>query len=139
MACDIEDRTTCEEHVLIVCYGVLQGIGYNFDFKLAYKFLKRSSARLRYGNSTVATYRGDLVPNTYCDRVLERCDVRPCRVQSPNYPGVYPRNASCRFLVQQRAVPPDKHALIAVRQRYAHKVHIKDQVLKYDREQRVLK
>lgn len=118
---------------------LFQGLGYNFDFKLAYKFLKKSEAHLRYGNSTLQPWRGDLVPGTYCDRVLDRCDARPCRVQSPNFPGVYPRNVTCYYRIEQRGVPRGKHALLAVRQRNTHKIHIKDQIVKYDRSQRVLK
>ncbi|XP_054258135.1 uncharacterized protein LOC128983034 [Macrosteles quadrilineatus] len=116
-----------------------QGIGYNFDFKLAYKFLRRSEAHLRYGNSTAVSYRGELLPGTYCDRVLEGCDRRPCRIQSPNYPGVYPRNVTCYYRVEQRTAPRGKHVLLVVRQRNSHKIHIKDQIVKYDRSQRVLR
>ncbi|CAB0016991.1 unnamed protein product [Nesidiocoris tenuis] len=115
-----------------------QGIGYNFDFKLAYKFLKKGEAHLRYGNRSVASWRGDLVPGSYCDRILEGCDTRPCRIQSPNYPGVYPRNITCYYRVEHRQVQRGKHVLLAVRQRNSHKVHIKDQIVKYDRSQRVL-
>jgi len=122
---------------LRVC--LFQGIGYNFDFRLAYKFLRRSEARLRYGNSSLTTWRGDLVPGSYCDRVLERCDARPCRIQSPNYPGVYPRNVTCYYRLEHRQVPRGKHAMLAVRQRNSHKIHIKDQIVKYDRSQRVLR
>ncbi|XP_047104481.1 uncharacterized protein LOC124733414 [Schistocerca piceifrons] len=133
-----------------------QGIGYNFNFKLSYKVLREEEARVRYGNLSAASnssssggasgsgngvpaWRGDLVPGSYCDRVLERCDARACRVQSPNYPGVYPRNATCYYRVEQRPVPSGRHALIAVSQRHSHKVHIKDQVAEYDRTQRVLR
>ncbi|XP_063974900.1 uncharacterized protein LOC135161350 [Diachasmimorpha longicaudata] len=116
-----------------------QGIGYNFDFKLSYKFLRRSEAHLRYGNSTMATWRGELVNGTYCDRVLTRCDTRACRLQSPNYPGVYPRNVTCYYRVEHNRAPPGHRALLAVSQRNSHKIHIKDQVVKYDRSQRILR
>ncbi|XP_043485258.1 uncharacterized protein LOC122513084 [Leptopilina heterotoma] len=116
-----------------------QGTDYNFDFKLSYKFLKRSEAHLRYGNSTMATWRGELVNGTYCDRVLTRCDTRACRLQSPNYPGVYPRNVTCYYRVEQKRAPPGHRALLAVSQRNSHKIHIKDQIVKYDRSQRILK
>ncbi|KAK0179052.1 hypothetical protein PV327_007878 [Microctonus hyperodae] len=116
-----------------------QGIGYNFDFKLSYKFLKQSEAHLRYGNSTMATWRGELVNGTYCDRVLTRCDTRACRLQSPNYPGVYPRNVTCYYRVEHKRAPPGHRALLAVNQRNSHKIHIKDQVVKYDRSQRILR
>lgn len=81
-----------------------QGVGYNFDFKLAYKFLQRTEARLRYGNTTVGAWRGDRVPGTYCDRILTDCDLRACRIQSPNFPGVYPRNATCNYRIEHTKV-----------------------------------
>ncbi|VVD04805.1 unnamed protein product [Leptidea sinapis] len=116
-----------------------QGVGYNFDFKLAYKFLRRSEARLRYGNTTLGAWRGEKVAGTYCDRILSECDVRACRIQSPNFPGVYPRNATCTYRIEHTKIPADKHVLLAVRQTNSHKIHIKDQIVKYDRSQRVLK
>ncbi|XP_071872187.1 uncharacterized protein isoform X1 [Bombus fervidus] len=116
-----------------------QGSGYNFDFKLSYKFLRRSEAHLRYGNSSMSTWRGELVNGTYCDRVLTKCDTRACRLQSPNYPGVYPRNVTCYYRVEQNRAPPGHRALLAVSQRNSHKIHIKDQVVKYDGSQRILR
>ncbi|XP_031849407.2 uncharacterized protein LOC116434797 isoform X1 [Nomia melanderi] len=116
-----------------------QGSGYNFDFKLSYKFLRRSEAHLRYGNSSMSTWRGELVNGTYCDRVLTKCDTRACRLQSPNYPGVYPRNVTCYYRVEQNRAPPGHRALLAVSQRNSHKIHIKDQDVKYDRSQRILR
>ncbi|CAH1399234.1 unnamed protein product [Nezara viridula] len=80
-----------------------------------------------------------LISNPPSALILERCDSRPCRIQSPNYPGVYPRNITCYYRIEHRQVPRGKHALLAVRQRNSHKVHIKDQVVKYDRSQRVLR
>ncbi|CAH1959270.1 unnamed protein product [Acanthoscelides obtectus] len=93
-----------------------QGSENKFEFKLSYKFLKLSDARIRYGNATQRSYRGKLSTGTYCDRLLEGCSRRTCRIQSPNYPGVYPRNVTCTYRVRERNVPPGKHALIAVRQ-----------------------
>lgn len=87
----------------------------------------------------MATWRGELVNGTYCDRVLTRCDTRACRLQSPNYPGVYPRNVTCYYRVEHKRAPPGHRALLAVNQRNSHKIHIKDQVVKYDRSQRILR
>ncbi|VEN63992.1 unnamed protein product, partial [Callosobruchus maculatus] len=95
---------------------LLQGSENKFEFKLSYKFLKLSDARIRYGNATQRSYRGKLSTGTYCDRLLEGCTRRSCRIQSPNYPGVYPRNVTCTYRVRERNVPSVKHALIAVRQ-----------------------
>jgi hypothetical protein len=68
-----------------------------------------------------------------------RCDSRACRLQSPNYPGVYPRNVTCYYRVEQKRAPPGHRALLAVSQRNSHKIHIKDQVNKYDTSQRTLR
>lgn len=35
--------------------------------------------------------RGAVSPGTYCTRTYEECHRKPCRLQSPNYPGMYPR------------------------------------------------
>lgn len=59
---------------------------------------------------------GDLISGTYCSRIFSDCDRRACRLQSPNFPGVYPRNLTCYYAVRQHDVPPGKHALITVRQ-----------------------
>ncbi|XP_968153.3 uncharacterized protein LOC656535 [Tribolium castaneum] len=113
-----------------------QSSGYTFEFKLSYKFLKLSDARIRYGNATQRSYRGKLSSGSYCDRLLEGCSRRPCRIQSPNYPGIYPRNVSCHYRVRERNVPPGKHALIAVRQA---NFHYKEHLPKFDNSDRVLR
>lgn len=136
---EVQGTARCDRGTISSNFSVSQGIGYNFDFKLSYKFLRRSEAHLRYGNSSMSTWRGELVNGTYCDRVLTKCDTRACRLQSPNYPGVYPRNVTCYYRVEQNRAPVGHRALLAVSQRNSHKIHIKDQVVKYDRSQRVLR
>lgn len=61
-------------------------------------------------------FSGDLIPGTYCSRIFSDCDKKACRLQSPNFPGVYPRNLTCYYAVRQHDVPPGKHALIIMRQ-----------------------
>lgn len=46
-------------------------------------------------------YLGKLIQGTYCSRVFSDCEKRPCRMQSPNFPGVYPRNLTCFYAVRQ--------------------------------------
>ncbi|CAH1400417.1 unnamed protein product [Nezara viridula] len=41
--------------------------------------------------------------------------LKKCQVQSPNYPGLYPRNVTCEYTIKQKTVPTCKHAMIAVR------------------------
>ncbi|KAI4504001.1 hypothetical protein M0802_000472 [Mischocyttarus mexicanus] len=149
---------------------------FNFDFRMAYKMIRKSDAVVRYGNpfvgmtqvkTTIATmtttttttvvntedrptaeyantsmamlmveqhavtptkssseqYLGDLISGTYCSRIFSDCDQKKCRLQSPNFPGLYPRNLTCYYAVspskarvRQHEVPPGKYALISVGQ-----------------------
>jgi hypothetical protein len=52
---------------------------------------------------------GDLIPGTYCSRIYSDCDRKPCRLQSPNFPGVYPRNVTCYYAVRQHEVHTHFH------------------------------
>ncbi|KAG7198767.1 hypothetical protein KM043_001754 [Ampulex compressa] len=134
--------------------------GFNFDFRMAYKMIRKCDAVVRYGNPFVGItrlagtveptertsgeyanasttmparmpeqdalptkaapspelYLGDLISGTYCSRIFSDCDRKMCRLQSPNFPGLYPRNLTCYYAVRQHVVPPGKHALISVRQ-----------------------
>jgi hypothetical protein len=64
---------------------------------------------------------------TYCSRLFTDCDRKACRLQSPNFPGVYPRNLTCYYAVRQHDVPEGKQALIAVRQPKGQLVAIRSQ------------
>ncbi|KFB42898.1 AGAP006444-PA-like protein [Anopheles sinensis] len=61
-------------------------------------------------------YLGDLMTGTFCSRIFTNCDKKVCRLQSPNFPGIYPRNLTCYFAVRQHDVPPGKHAFIVISQ-----------------------
>ena len=39
---------------------------------------------------------------TYCERVFQDCKLQTCYVQSPAYPGVYPRHLHCRYQLNTR-------------------------------------
>ncbi|KAG8233751.1 hypothetical protein J437_LFUL003821 [Ladona fulva] len=67
---------------------------------------------------------GDLIPGTFCSRLFGGCDRRICALQSPNYPGLYPRNLTCYFAVRQHRAPKGQVALIAVAQKRGHLVPI---------------
>ncbi|KAK7083633.1 hypothetical protein SK128_021018, partial [Halocaridina rubra] len=69
-----------------------------------YRFLRRKRAFVRYGKNGTEIYRGEPVRNSVCSRVFHGCRSRLCRLQSPNYPGIYPRNVTCYYLV--KALPP---------------------------------
>lgn len=57
-----------------------------------------------------------MIPGTYCSRIFSDCDKKACRLQSPNFPGIYPRNLTCYYAVRQHDVPQGKHALVIMRQ-----------------------
>ena len=40
---------------------------------------------------------GAVVEGTYCETVFQDCREQSCFVQSPGFPGVYPRGISCRW------------------------------------------
>lgn len=99
-----------------------------FEFQLRYKFISQQEAVVRFGSLAEPLERGQVSPGTYCTRQFDECRFKPCRLQSPNYPGMYPRNVTCYWSLHQKDVPTCKHAMIAVRQEAAHKVHMKRSV-----------
>ncbi|XP_028030461.1 uncharacterized protein LOC114243244 [Bombyx mandarina] len=138
---------------------------YNFDFRMAYKVLRREHATVRYGGTpllerpffklrpiavpvnisredtnarstrTPEYYLGDLISGTYCSRIFSDCDRKNCRLQSPNFPGVYPRNLTCYYAVRQHEVPQGKHALIVVKQPNGQLISIRSQKALYAAQQ----
>lgn len=100
-------------------------LGEPFGFRLRYKFLAQRDAVVRFGAMEAPLERGAVSPGTYCTRTYEECHRKPCRLQSPNYPGMYPRNVTCYWSLRQKDIPTCKHAMISVRQEYSHKMQIK--------------
>lgn len=96
-----------------------------FEFHLRYKFVSQLEAVVRFGSPAAPLERGQVSPGTYCTRQFDECRFKPCRLQSPNYPGMYPRNVTCYWSLHQKEVPTCKHAMIAVRQESAHKMQMK--------------
>ncbi|XP_041987452.1 uncharacterized protein LOC121739170 [Aricia agestis] len=100
-------------------------LGEPFGFRLQYKFLAQRDAIVRFGAAEAPLERGAVSPGTYCTRTYEECHRKPCRLQSPNYPGMYPRNVTCYWSLRQKDIPTCKHAMISVRQEFSHKMQIK--------------
>ncbi|CAH2090673.1 unnamed protein product [Euphydryas editha] len=100
-------------------------LGEPFGFRLRYKFLAQRDAIVRFGALEAPLERGAVSPGTYCTRTYEECHRKSCRLQSPNYPGMYPRNVTCYWSLRQKDIPTCKHAMISVRQEYSHKMQIK--------------
>lgn len=72
----------------------LSGVANKGQKKPKLKGSRNSSTDAKY-------YLGDLIPSTYCSRIYSNCDKKRCRLQSPNFPGTYPRNLTCYFAVRQ--------------------------------------
>lgn len=77
-----------------------------------------------YAQSVPHYFLGDLISGTYCSRIFSDCDRNKCRLQSPNFPGLYPRNLTCYYAVRQHPVPSNKHALISIRQKIGQMISI---------------
>ncbi|XP_017770463.1 PREDICTED: uncharacterized protein LOC108558152 [Nicrophorus vespilloides] len=114
-----------ETSTVTVSIKLFQNPQQPFQFRLRYRFVSRREAVVRFGSPSAPLERGQVAPGTYCTRQFEECYRKPCRLQSPNYPGMYPRNVSCYWSLRQKIVPTCKHAMIAVRQEAAHKMHMK--------------
>jgi len=87
----------------------------------------------------VEHYLGDLISGTYCSRLYSDCLRRPCRLQSPNFPGIYPRNITCYYAVRQDDIPAGKAALITVSQPLAQLTAVRSQAIPTQQPQQGLK
>ena len=74
-----------------------------WDFNVA--VVSKAEVPERYG-SHPAMFPGKvgaLVEETYCETVFQECRSQQCNVQSPGYPGVYPRGVSCRYYISTKS------------------------------------
>ncbi|XP_064478249.1 uncharacterized protein LOC135391753 [Ornithodoros turicata] len=97
---------------------------YSFSLYLTYRFHPKRPSKTRYGTSDSPHDLGTGTPGTYCDRVFENCDRKKCKIRSPNFPGFYLRNFTCRFTVRQITAPPGKQAQIVLYQDNEYKINI---------------
>lgn len=88
-----------------------------FTFDLRFKFLNNRQASVRLGTADNPKERGELVPGTHCGRNFYECYRKRCSLQSPNYPGIYPRNVTCHYTVRQKVVPKCKYAMVSLSQK----------------------
>lgn len=46
---------------------------------------------------------GMKLPENLCNQIFDDClEPNKCRLLSPNYPGFYPRNKTCHYLIRQK-------------------------------------
>ncbi|VVC92753.1 unnamed protein product [Leptidea sinapis] len=85
-------------------------LGEPFGFRLRYKFLAQRDAIVRFGALEAPLERGSVSPGTYCTRTYEECHRKPCRLQSPNYPGMYPRQEHSHKMQIKRSISMAREA-----------------------------
>ncbi|XP_055843991.1 uncharacterized protein LOC129910587 [Episyrphus balteatus] len=110
-----------------------------FEFNIRYKFISQSDAVVRYGLPDKLLELGRVTPGTYCTRQFDECYRKKCRLQSPNYPGMYPRNVTCYWTIRQKEVPTCKHAMISVSQENQHKALVKRSIASFNKTSRSIR
>lgn len=91
---------------------------YNWYLSVRYKFIK---------NLPIEDDRnhGITLNQSACEYYLTNCDTSNCVVRSPNFPGMYPRNLFCKYIIRQIDIPVGKHALIEISQRNPFKMMVR--------------
>ncbi|XP_074095188.1 cubilin homolog isoform X1 [Cotesia typhae] len=80
----------------------------NFTDQTYFSFDSRAEQQfevyLRYGQhpELYPNRRGVVVPGSYCERDFKDCRLQTCYVQSPAYPGIYPRALHCKYKLNTR-------------------------------------
>ena len=102
--------------------------------------IKISFRHSQGGNTSRGIRRGGggkAPSSSSCARTFSDCVDRRCRLQSPNYPGIYPRNVTCTYHVHVRRadVPAGRHALVSLSQPWSARLAVLAQrVSKYGSE-----
>ena len=81
----------------------------HFDYLIDYEFhvswVDKRDLPERFGPrpDLFPHIRGNLVANSFCERVFQDCSrLQTCMVQSPGFPGIYPRNLKCRYYLSTK-------------------------------------
>ncbi|XP_023241949.1 uncharacterized protein LOC111640183 [Centruroides sculpturatus] len=79
---------------------------YDYDTYLQFdaNVEQQREVHARYGQypQLYPNRRGAPIYGTYCDRVFHDCSPGRCFVQSPGFPGIYPRGLHCRYRLSVR-------------------------------------
>ncbi|CAL8109741.1 unnamed protein product [Orchesella dallaii] len=99
-----------------------------FDFRLSYKFLRRRESTVRYGPPQRPYHRGQLLGGTFCSLIFQSCDKERCALQTPNFPGIYPRNVTCFYAIRQETAPVGHRAVIKLKQDKEHLIYVRNRL-----------
>jgi len=100
-----------------------------FDFRLTYKVLRKVDAIVRYGPPSRPYFRGQLVPGTFCSLTFNSCDKSRCALQSPNFPGLYPRNVTCYYAIRALRSPEGHRPVIQLEQPKDHMIFVRNKAV----------
>ncbi|XP_064458808.1 uncharacterized protein LOC135369080 [Ornithodoros turicata] len=89
-------------HVKIVFHADSYGYDTYMHFDATVKQQGEVSSRYGQYSQLYPNRRGVPVPNTYCHRTFRDCSPGRCFVQSPGYPGIYPRGLACKYRISVR-------------------------------------
>ncbi|UYV61097.1 hypothetical protein LAZ67_1003416 [Cordylochernes scorpioides] len=89
----------------------------SFSLYLTFRFLALAHFATLFGPRSAPFSLGIPVAGTFCGRTFSDCSARRCKLRSPNFPGLYPRNVTCDLLVR-----PTGPARVIVRQDSEYKV-----------------
>ncbi|XP_065304740.1 uncharacterized protein [Dermacentor albipictus] len=89
-------------HVKIVFHADAYGSDTYMHFDASVKQQGEVSSRYGQYSQLYPNRRGVPVPNSYCHRAFRDCSPGRCFVQSPGYPGIYPRNLLCKYRISVR-------------------------------------
>ncbi|XP_028967208.1 uncharacterized protein LOC100902960 [Galendromus occidentalis] len=97
---------------------------YSFNLYLTYRFHPSRPSRTRYGDANDPIDLGLRTPGSFCDRTFDNCNRNKCKIRSPNFPGFYLRNFTCRFTIRHLSSPPGTQAQIVLSQKNEYKISI---------------
>ncbi|XP_054153933.1 uncharacterized protein LOC128952549 [Oppia nitens] len=98
----------------------------SFSLYLTYKFLPLRPAITRFGPPSDPYELGSKIKETYCDYMFDDCSAnKKCKIRSPNWPGFYNRNITCKYYITHYApIPPGYRAKIVISQNNEYKISL---------------
>ena len=93
------------ENEIVDVVIVAEHFDYLIDYEFDVSWVDKKDLPERFGPrpDLFPHIRGNLVANSFCERVFQDCSrLQTCLVQSPGFPGIYPRNLKCRYYLSTK-------------------------------------
>ncbi|XP_022251552.1 uncharacterized protein LOC106467644 [Limulus polyphemus] len=91
----------------------------SFSLYLIYRFVTRDTE-----TGQDSRYFGNKEAATFCSRQYKNCVRKKCLIRSPNFPGTYPRNITCNYLIKEDNVVAGFQNQIILSQKNVYKISI---------------